>query len=156
MQKTIQFTLNGKRVSVEADPVDTLLWIIRYKLELTGTKYGCGSGDCGACTVLINNKPIRSCMTYMEDLEGQKVTTIEGLGSPDLHPVQEAFLEHDALQCGFCTPGMIMQIAGFLNNTPAPTLDEIENAMELNLCRCGSYARIRSAIQDASKKISNL
>lgn len=156
MQKTIQFTLNGHPVSVEADPVDTLLWVIRYKFELTGTKYGCGSGDCGACTVHIDHKPVRSCMTYMEDLEGQTVTTIEGLGSPDLHPVQEAFLEHDALQCGFCTPGMIMQIAGFLNDKPVPTLDEIENAMELNLCRCGSYARIRSAIQDASKKISNL
>jgi aerobic-type carbon monoxide dehydrogenase small subunit (CoxS/CutS family) len=155
MQKVIQFNLNGKPVALEVNPEDSLLWVIRYKLLLTGTKYGCGAGDCGACTVLIDEKPVRACMTYMEDIAGADITTIEGLGqSGNLHPVQEAFIEHDALQCGFCTPGMIMNATGFLKTNPDPTMEDIENAMDLNLCRCGSYARIRTAIKDASKKIT--
>ncbi len=134
---------------------DNLLWVIRYVLELTGRKYGCGSGDCGACTVLVNGEPYRSCLTYMEDVVDQSVTTIEGLAKDnELHPMQKSFVENDALQCGFCTPGMIMTATGLLKNNPNPTMDEIIEGMDQNLCRCGSYARIKTAIEDAAKKMS--
>ncbi len=155
MEDVIQFKLNNKPVELRVSKNDNLLWVIRYVLELTGTKYGCGSGDCGACTVLVNGEPYRSCLTYMEDVVDQSVTTIEGLAKDnELHPMQKAFIENDALQCGFCTPGMIMTATGLLKNNPNPTMDEIIEGMDQNLCRCGSYARIKTAIEDAAKKMS--
>ena len=155
MLKDITFKLNNQPVSVSAEETDNLLWVIRYKVQLTGTKYGCGQGDCGACTVLVDNKPVRACMTYMEDIAGKEVITIEGLAEDGtLHPVQEAFVEHDAMQCGFCTPGMIMTATGIINNNPKITDEEIRKEMDLILCRCGSYVRILAAIRDASKKMN--
>jgi aerobic-type carbon monoxide dehydrogenase small subunit (CoxS/CutS family) len=155
MGKVIHFKLNNQPVEIEASDSDNLLWAIRYQLELTGTKYGCGLGDCGACTVLLNNEPVKACMTYMEDVADQHITTIEGIGQEDdLHPLQEAFIEHDAMQCGFCTPGMIVNAYGLLKSNPEATREEIIQGMDQNLCRCGSYGRILAAIQDASKKIN--
>ena len=150
-----QFKLNNKPIKLTANGADNLLWVIRYKMQLTGTKYGCGQGDCGACTILVDNKPLRACMTSMEDIANKEVTTIEGLAQNDvLNPVQQAFVDNDAMQCGFCTPGMILHAYGILQDNPKITFDEIREEMDLNLCRCGSYARILTAIQDASKKMN--
>ena len=155
MLKDIQFKLNNQTVNIQADGSENLLWLIRYHLHLTGTKYGCGQGDCGACTILVENEPVRACMTFLEDIANKEVTTIEGLVENDaLHPVQEAFVENDAMQCGFCTPGMIMTAVGIIHKSPKITDEEIRDKMNLNLCRCGSYARILTAIRDASKKIN--
>jgi aerobic-type carbon monoxide dehydrogenase small subunit (CoxS/CutS family) len=127
---------------------------LRNSLELTGTKYGCGLGFCGACTILVDNKALRSCMMQVGDIAGKKVVTIEGLAlNGNMHPVQKAFLEHDALQCGFCTPGMIMNATGLLLKNPSPTKQEIVDGMEDNLCRCGAHMRILDAIQSASKEM---
>jgi carbon-monoxide dehydrogenase small subunit len=123
-------------------------------INLTGTKYGCGLGHCGACTVLINNKPERSCMITAESISGKKITTIEGLAiNGELHPVQKSFIKHDALQCGYCTPGMIMQATGLLYENPEPTSKEIIEGMEENLCRCGAHIRVIKAIQTAAKEM---
>ena len=150
----IKFTLNGKPVEVDAMEDDTLLWAIRSKLNLTGTKYGCGLGQCGACTVLINGKAVRSCMLAMDFVSGKDVITIEGLEKGgQLHPVQEAFINHDALQCGYCTSGMIMNAYGLLMQNPEPSESEILEGMEENLCRCGTYNRIILAVQEAVKKM---
>ncbi|MEX1382031.1 (2Fe-2S)-binding protein [Lutibacter sp.] len=155
MKQSINFKLNSKNVTVEVQGDESLLTVIRTYLDETGTKYGCGLGDCGACTVLVNNDVTRSCMAFIEDIEGKEVITIEGIGtSTDLHPIQEAFVQTDALQCGFCTPGMIMNAYGLLLKNPNPNRNEIITAMDTNLCRCGSYGRIIEAIEKASKQLS--
>lgn len=155
MKQSISFKLNSKNVTVEVQGDESLLTVIRTYLDETGTKYGCGLGDCGACTVLVNNEVTRSCMTFIEDVTGKEVITIEGIGTSDnLHPLQEAFVTTDALQCGFCTPGMIMNAYGLLLQNPNPSREEIITAMDTNLCRCGSYNRIIEAIEKASKELS--
>ena len=148
----IHFELNGKKVEKLLDPDLTLLWVLRDQFGLTGTKFGCGIGVCGSCNVLIDNEPVRSCSLAISEVEGKKVLTIEGLVQGDkLHPVQEAFIKHDALQCGFCTPGMIMNAYGLLLKNPSPDRDEIIRGMENNLCRCGAHGQIIEAIETASK-----
>lgn len=150
----IRFKLNGKPVEVESSTDDTLLWAIRSKLDLTGTKYGCGLGQCGACTVLVNGKAERSCMLTMDLVEGKDIITIEGLEKEGaLHPVQQAFVDHDALQCGFCTSGMIMNAYSLLIDNPEPSNQEIIDGMEENLCRCGTYNRVIAAIEQAGKEM---
>jgi aerobic-type carbon monoxide dehydrogenase small subunit (CoxS/CutS family) len=154
MEKTINFQLNGKKIEVLIDPTLTLLWVLRNQFGLTGTKFGCGMGFCGSCTILIDNEAVRSCQLSVGDVEGKKVVTIEGLAVGDkLHPVQKAFVEHDALQCGFCTPGMIMNATGLLIKNPSPSIQQIKDGMEDNLCRCGAHVRIIDAIQTASKEM---
>ncbi len=148
MKQSISFTLNAKPVTVEVEGNESLLTVIREYLDKTGTKFGCGLGDCGACTVVINNEALRSCMLVIEDVVGKNILTIEGLEeNGNLHPLQKAFIAKDALQCGFCTPGMLMNAYGLLLKNPTPTRDEVINGMEENLCRCGSYNRIIEAIQ---------
>ena len=155
MEQSISFKLNTKNVTVKVQGDESLLTVIRTYLDETGTKYGCGLGDCGACTVLVDNEVTRSCMTVIEDVADKEVITIEGIGtSEELHPIQEAFVKTDALQCGFCTPGMIMNAYGLLLKKQNPTRDEIITAMDANLCRCGSYNRIIEAIEKASKQLS--
>jgi len=152
MEEKIKFELNGKEVEVMLEKSQTLLWVLRSHFNLTGTKYGCGEGYCGACTVLMNDEAVRSCGITMGDVQGKKIVTIEGLEKNGvLHPVQQAFVDHDALQCGYCTPGMIMNAVGLLNSNPEPSREEIINGMEDNLCRCGAHNRIMDAIADASK-----
>ena|ERR1039457_7099468 len=154
MEETISFQLNGKKTEVLIDPTQTLLWVLRNHFGLTGTKFGCGIGFCGACTVLVNNEAVRSCTSSVADIAGKNVVTIEGLAKEDhLHPVQKAFIEHDAFQCGYCTSGMIMNAAGLLLKNPSPTPEEIINGMENNLCRCGAHKRILEAVHTASKEI---
>ena len=154
MEKIIHFELNGRNVEMPLDKEQTLLWALRTHFNLTGTKYGCGMGYCGACTVLIDNEPIRSCTMYMADIEGKKVTTIEGLSSANtLHPVQQAFVDHDALQCGFCTPGMIMNAVGLLERNPVPTRLQIIEGMNDNFCRCGAHPHIVDAVESAAQKM---
>jgi len=148
----IHFELNGNKVEKLLDPDLTLLWVLRDQFGLTGTKFGCGIGVCGACTVLIDNEPVRSCSLAVSEVEGKRVLTIEGLVKDDkLHPLQQAFIQHDALQCGFCTPGMIMNAFGILLKNPAPSRKEILQGMENNLCRCGAHGQIIEAIETASK-----
>ncbi|TVM32147.1 (2Fe-2S)-binding protein [Oceanidesulfovibrio marinus] len=152
MKERIEFTLNGARRTLLVDDSRPLLWVLRTDLGLTGTKYGCGIGLCGSCTVLVDNQAVRSCQTSMAEVAGKNVTTIEGLAKNGaLHPVQQAFMEHDALQCGYCTPGMILQAVALLHANPEPTREEIIDAMEGNLCRCGAHVRIVDAIRAASK-----
>jgi len=154
MEETIKFQLNGKATEAQIDPTETLLWVLRNHFGLTGTKFGCGMGFCGSCTVLIDNEPVRSCQVSVGDAAGKSIVTIEGLAKDGkLHPVQKAFAEHDALQCGFCTPGMIMNATGLLIKNPSPTLREIKDGMENNLCRCAAHLRIVEAVQTASKEI---
>lgn len=154
MEETISFQLNGKKTEVRIDPSQTLLWVLRNHFGLTGTKYGCGMGFCGACTVLIDKEPVRSCMLPVSDVAGKKVVTIEGLAvKGKLHPVQKAFVEHDALQCGYCTPGMIMTAAGLLMKNPSPSRQEIVDGLEDNLCRCGAHVRIIDAVQTAASEM---
>jgi aerobic-type carbon monoxide dehydrogenase small subunit (CoxS/CutS family) len=151
MEETISFQLNGKDTKVRIDTSQTLLWVLRNQFGLTGTKFGCGMGFCGCCTVLVDNEPLRSCMLSVGDIAGKKVTTIEGLAkNGQLHPVQKAFVEHDAMQCGYCTPGMIMNATGLLLKNPSPSTEEIKKGMEDNLCRCGAHVRIVEAVHSAS------
>jgi len=153
MKETITFTLNGQQTKIEVDPSRSLLWVLRYDLALTGTKYGCGEGLCGACTVIIDCKAVRACTLEVKEVAGKHVTTIEGLtGNGELHPVQKAFVEHDALQCGYCTPGMIMNVYGLLLNNPHPSRSQIIESMDGNLCRCGAHQRILAAIESATKQ----
>ena len=149
----MRLNVNGKPTDVTAQPDDTLLWVIREKLELTGTKFGCGVAQCGACTVHLDGKAVRSCITRMSQVEGKSVTTIEGL-SPDgaSHPLQKAWIEEQVLQCGYCQSGQIMQAASLLKETPRPTRAQIVKGMNGNICRCGTYGRIVRAIQRASKE----
>ena len=151
MKKTIRFTLNQKPVELQLNGDETLLWVIRSVLNMTGTKFGCGLGSCGACTVLIDMEPVHSCMVYVEDVEGKDILTIEGLvQNGELHPVQKAFIKHDALQCGYCTPGMIMNATGLLHKNPAITRQQIIEGMHDNLCRCGAHNHIIDAIEEAA------
>ncbi len=154
MEETISFQLNGKKTEAVLDTGQTLLWVLRNHFGLTGTKFGCGEGFCGSCTVLVDNEAVRSCQLSVGDVAGKKVVTIEGLAANDkLHPVQKAFLEHDALQCGFCTPGMIMNATGLLLKNPSPTTQQIKDGMEDNLCRCGAHVRIVEAIHTAANEM---
>ncbi len=149
---TIQLAINGRSYTVDADPQTSLLTVLREYLDLTGSKYGCGEGMCGACTVLIDGKAQRSCVTRVGSIAQRKITTIEGLASGDhLHPVQEAFLEAGAMQCGYCTSGMIMSAVALLQKNPNPQEKDIVDFMDGNVCRCGTYPRIVSAIQRAAK-----
>ena len=154
MKQAISFRLNGQSVSIEVNGDTSLLTVIRSYLDKTGTKYGCGIGECGACTVLIDNLPERACMILAEDIAGKEILTIEGLATDGLHPIQKAFITHDALQCGFCTPGMIMNAYGLLINNPIPSREYIISSMDENLCRCGSYNRIVDAIQMAAEEMN--
>jgi len=152
MEETLRFTLNGKRTEVLIDPTQNLLWVLRNHFGLTGTKFGCGMGFCGACTILIDDEPVRSCMLPVGDIAGKKVVTIEGLEkNGKLNPVQKAFVDHDALQCGFCTPGMIMTATGLLLKNPSPSRQEIIEGLEDNLCRCGAHIRIIDAVETAAR-----
>jgi aerobic-type carbon monoxide dehydrogenase small subunit (CoxS/CutS family) len=152
MAVTFSLTVNGKSHEVRTDPARTLLDVLREDLDLTGCKFGCGERQCGACTVLLDGKPIFSCVTKISSVKDRKIETIEGLADGDkLHPVQEAFLAEGALQCGYCTPGMIMNAVALLRDNPHPASDEIRNAMDRNICRCGTYVRIIRAVERAAK-----
>jgi aerobic-type carbon monoxide dehydrogenase small subunit (CoxS/CutS family) len=147
-------TVNGVAHDVE-DAACTLLSYIRYELGLTGTKYGCGEGLCGACTVLVDGQPLRSCETPVESVLGSSITTIEGLAEGDkLHPVQQAFVAASAMQCGYCIPGFIMESVGLLSRNPAPSRQEIREALAENMCRCATYQRIEQAVANAAKAMS--
>jgi aerobic-type carbon monoxide dehydrogenase small subunit (CoxS/CutS family) len=151
MTKPIRFSFNGRQTTLEVDEERMLLWVLRTGLGLTGTKFGCGEGYCGSCTVLVDGRPEQSCQLPMSGVAGKKIRTIEGLAKDGvLHPVQAAFVEHDALQCGFCTPGMILNAYGLLLENPEPTRQEILDHMESNLCRCGAHVRILKAIETAA------
>jgi aerobic-type carbon monoxide dehydrogenase small subunit (CoxS/CutS family) len=155
MSKTVRFKLNGQPKNLTLDRDRMLLWVLRTDFVLTGTKYGCGEGFCGACTVLVNGEAVRSCQYPVEDIDGKDVITIEGLAeNGNLHPLQEAFVQHDALQCGFCTPGMILNAYSLLVKNPSPSREEIILEMEGNLCRCGAHTRIVQAIQTAARNMS--
>jgi aerobic-type carbon monoxide dehydrogenase small subunit (CoxS/CutS family) len=151
MDKTIRFKLNGKEVAVVTSPERMLLWVLRTDLEHTGTKYGCGEGYCGFCTVLVDGKSERSCQLPLSKVEGKSVLTIEGLAQGGrLHPLQQAFVDNGALQCGYCTPGQILEAYALLLRKPNPTEAEIADALEGNICRCGTYKRIVAAVRQAS------
>lgn len=152
----VSLTVNGQPRSLDVDPDTPLLWALRDHLQLTGTKYGCGIAQCGACTVHVDGVAIRSCQQPVGDLEGE-VTTINGLGTPEaLHAVQAAWIAHQVAQCGYCQSGQIMQAASLLAETPEPTDDDIDAAMQGNLCRCGTYPRIRAAIHDAARALKEV
>jgi nicotinate dehydrogenase subunit A len=151
MQRTVSFVLNGKPTQINVDDERMLLWVLRSDLGLTGTKYGCGEGMCGACTVIVENEAVRSCSTPVSAVVGKRVLTIEGLERDgQLHPLQQAFAKHNAFQCGYCTPGMILSAYALLLKKPQPTRDEIIRHMDDNLCRCGAHVRIIEAIQEAA------
>jgi carbon-monoxide dehydrogenase small subunit len=151
MKEMIQFTLNGKPVELDAGSGRSLLWVLRGDLDLTGTKYGCGMGLCGACAVLVDGVAERSCLLDISSLANKTVTTIEGLANGDeLHPLQQAFVEHDALQCGYCTPGMIITAASLLTEKPAASEAEIVAGLDGNLCRCGAHKRILMAVRSVA------
>jgi len=152
MEETIRFKLNNKETELVTDPNQLLLWVLRNRFGLTGTKYGCGIGFCGACTVLIDNEAVRSCMLPVSEVAGKSVVTIEGLAEDGkLHPVQQAFVDHDALQCGYCTSGMILTAVAMLKKNDAPTHQDIIDGLEDNLCRCGAHTRIIDAVGDAAR-----
>ncbi len=154
MLETISFKLNNKPVQVRTDPKRMLLWVLRTDLHQTGTKFGCGEAYCGACTVLVEGVAVRSCFTRVSRVRNKEVTTIEGLAQDGkLHPVQQAFVDHDALQCGFCTPGMILTAVALLKDNPHPTREEIIAGMNDNFCRCAAHTRIVDAIQEAAAKM---
>ena len=148
---TFNLKINGEKRSVEADSDTPLLWILRDNIGLVGTKYGCGIGQCGSCTVHIDGSATRSCLLQVSQAEGKKITTIEGLSENGDHPLQKAWLEHDVPQCGYCQAGQIMTAASLLNSNPNPSDEEIESTMNGNICRCGTYVRIKQAIKTASK-----
>jgi aerobic-type carbon monoxide dehydrogenase small subunit (CoxS/CutS family) len=154
MAKPVRFTFNGTTTSLDVDESRMLLWVLRTELGLTGTKFGCGEGFCGSCTVLVDGKPEQSCQLPVGQIAGRKITTIEGVATKDgLHPIQAAFVELDALQCGFCTPGMILSAYGLLLENPEPTRQQIIEFMEDNLCRCGAHNRIVMAIETAAAQM---
>ncbi|MBK8259523.1 MAG: (2Fe-2S)-binding protein [Polyangiaceae bacterium] len=149
---TIHFQVNGKKVDVDAAPDTPLLWVLRDHLSLTGTKFGCGMALCGACTVHVDGQAVRSCVTRVREVENKEVTTIEGLSKGSMHPVQQAWIDENVPQCGYCQPGQIMQAAALLRAKPKPSQEEIHQAMSGNLCRCGMYDRIRKAITVAAER----
>lgn len=152
MKKQILLTVNGEAHELEVEPRETLVDVIREKIGLTGTKKGCDTGDCGACTVILNGKPVSSCMLLAIDADGGEITTIEGLSGPGgLHPLQKAFVDNHAIQCGFCTPGMILSAKALLDENPNPNEEEIRRGMAGNLCRCTGYVNIVKAVQDAAR-----
>ena len=148
---TFNLKINNKNHTVEADMDTPLLWVLRDQIDLVGTKYGCGIGQCGACTVHVDGNAIRSCLLQVSQAEGMEITTIEGLSEDGDHPVQKAWIEHDVPQCGYCQAGQIMSAAALLENNPNPSDNEIASAMQGNICRCGTYLRIKQAIKTASK-----
>jgi isoquinoline 1-oxidoreductase alpha subunit len=148
----IAFNINGKAVSVNTEPETPLLWVIREHLKLTGTKYGCGAGLCGACTVHINGKAVKSCLTPLSKADGASVTTIEGLSDNSSHPLQKAWMAEQVPQCGYCQSGQIMKAAELLKANPRPSRDQIVKHMDGNICRCGTYTRIIAAVQRASQE----
>lgn len=156
MKRSIRFTVNGDSVDVEVYPHWTLLRVLRDELEYTGAKQGCGEGECGACTVLVNGDPINSCIYPVLEVEGKEVLTIEGLvgSTGELHPIQSAFLENAGVQCGFCTPGMILSAKALLDHNPTPTEEEIRHAIAGNMCRCTGYVQIVESIRAAAEKMS--
>ena len=150
---TYTLRVNGRTHQVDGDPSDSLLSVLRYELGLTGSKFGCGEGHCGACTVMIDDQPTRSCVARLGAVSGKTITTIEGIATGEkLHPVQEAFIEAEAFQCGYCTPGMVMATIGLLKTTPSPTEQDIARVLDRNVCRCGTYLRIVKAISLAAEK----
>jgi isoquinoline 1-oxidoreductase alpha subunit len=152
----MKLSINGREHEVDVEDDMPLLWVLRDELGITGPKYGCGIAQCGACTVHIDGVAVRSCQTYPADIEGE-ITTVEGLGTPSApHAVQAAWIEHQVAQCGYCQSGQIMQAASLLAENPAPTDEEIDDAMSGNLCRCGSYPRIRAAVKSAAKKLQEV
>jgi len=154
MSDSIAFKLNDKPVKLDVDGERNLLWVLRTDLGLTGTKFGCGEGHCGSCTVLVNKVAVRSCLLKVKNVKDKEVVTIEGLEKGGkLHPVQKAFVEHDALQCAFCTPGMIMTGVAMLTTNPQPTREQIVRGLENNFCRCGAHARIIDAMQSAATQM---
>ena len=156
MKKQIQFTLNGTRVSREVPNHRLLLDLLRDEIGATGTKEGCGTGDCGACTVFLNGKPVNSCLVLSAELDGADIVTIEGLKiGPELHPIQQTFIQDGGAQCGYCTPGMLMMSKALLDENQNPTEDDIRYALSGNLCRCTGYAKIIQAVQDAATIIRN-
>ena len=152
MKREMTFRLNGETVQVEVDSTWTLLYLLREKLELTGTKLGCGYGECGACTVIMDGQAVNACLVPVLEAEGMNVTTIEGLAQPggQLHPLQKAFIDHGAVQCGFCTPGMIMSAKALLDEKQTPTDEEIKESIAGNLCRCTGYVKIIEAVKAAA------
>ncbi|HEU5395638.1 MAG TPA: (2Fe-2S)-binding protein [Verrucomicrobiae bacterium] len=154
MADSISFTLNHQPVRLEIDGDRPLLWVLRTDLGMTGVKYGCGEGHCGCCTVLLNGRASRSCLLSAKDVQGKNVVTIEGLAeNGKLHPVQRAFMEHDGMQCGFCTPGMILSAVSFLKLNPRATEQDIRKGLEHNFCRCGAHVRIVKAVQQAAAEM---
>ena len=151
----ISFKVNGAPVSVDAPPDMPLLWVLRDLLDLKGTKFGCGVSECGACTVHVNGRPQRSCQVRVSTLEGDEVTTIEGLSPDGNHPLQQAWRELDVPQCGYCQAGQLMAAAALLERTPQPSDEQIDQAMNRNLCRCGTYTRIREGIHRAARATTN-
>jgi aerobic-type carbon monoxide dehydrogenase small subunit (CoxS/CutS family) len=153
---SVRLSVNGRNISVRVDPATTLVQVLRDELELTGTKIGCDRGACSACTVWLDGVPASSCMTLVLDARDKNITTIEGLAEEDtLHPVQQAFVDHDALQCGFCTPGMVMSCAALLNRKPDATLEDVKSAISGHLCRCGTYPNIFKATLAAAGVVAN-
>lgn len=153
--KKFSLTINGKKQKVEVLPDTPLLWVLRDSLNLTGTKYGCGIGACGACTIHQKGKAVRACQITISEAEGKSFTTIEGLSDNGNHPCQKAWIEEDVAQCGFCQPGMIMTAAALLKEKPRPTDDDIDQAMSDSVCRCGTYHRMRNAIKRAATEVRN-
>ncbi|MEM1357597.1 MAG: (2Fe-2S)-binding protein [Bacteroidota bacterium] len=151
---TYQLNVNGEAKEVNVSPDTPLLWVLRDNLGLVGTKFGCGAGACGACTIHLDGIAMRSCQTPISRMDGEKITTIEGLSEKGDHPVQQAWLEHDVPQCGYCQAGQIMSAASLLSNSPNPSDAEIDAAMSGNLCRCGTYLRIHAAVKTAAGKLS--
>ena len=154
MMETIRFKLNGRPVRLKVDGARTLLWVLRSDLDVTGPKYGCGEGLCGACTVLANDEAVLSCQKTIKEVDGSEITTIEGFAqNGKLHPLQEAFVRHVGFQCGYCTPGMILKAYSLLAENPTPSREEIIDGMDENLCRCGAHTRIVQAIETASREM---
>ena len=157
MKKKIQMTLNGKSITLEVSAHRLLLDLLRDEIGLIGTKEGCGTGDCGACTVFLNGKPVNSCLILSGELDGAELVTIEGLKiGPELHPIQKAFIQDGGAQCGYCTPGMLMMAKAFLDENLSPTEEEIRFALSGNLCRCTGYAKIVQAVEDAAAELRRM